>query len=254
MTVGEQFQTARAARGLSVSDVSLQTKIQPWVLEAIESNRLLDLMSPIYVKGFLVTYAKFLRLDHEAIVTQVAWPAPEPEEEEPVKFTPVSRPRIDLSAFWRTLRPALPAAAWVGAIAALVVINPLRWMPKLTVSEPSRPKLASVSPVRETPAAPRPESLDVVLRSSQPLELTVTANRSTWVRVRADGKLVSQQWLRRGANEIWTASQQFELVVAHPSQVELMLNGQAISPLAIAHHGRLAITRQGVGPLADDQF
>jgi len=85
------------------------------------------------------------------------------------------------------------------------------------------------------------------------LELQVSATRTTWIQVRADGKLLTQQRLPRGSNERWTAKKQFELIVAKPSQVELVLNGQAISPLAIAHQGRLLITHHGVTKLPEDR-
>ncbi|MBI3330528.1 MAG: DUF4115 domain-containing protein, partial [Candidatus Omnitrophica bacterium] len=85
-----------------------------------------------------------------------------------------------------------------------------------------------------------------------PLELAVTAHRTTWIRVRADGKLLTQQRLPRGANERWTAKKQFELIIANPTQVDLSLNGQSISPFAVAHRGRLLVTHRGVTPLPDE--
>ena len=78
MGVGAQLQGARTDRKLSLSDVTQATKIQPWVLEALEADRLQDLMSPIYVKGFLTTYARFLHLDPSPLVTQLSWPQPTP--------------------------------------------------------------------------------------------------------------------------------------------------------------------------------
>jgi hypothetical protein len=88
--------------------------------------------------------------------------------------------------------------------------------------------------------------------ATQPLELHMSAHRTTWIEVRADGKLLTQQRLPRGSNERWTAKKQFELIVAKPSEVELVLNGQPISPLAIAHRGRLLITHHGVTKLPDE--
>ena len=107
-----------------------------------------------------------------------------------------------------------------------------------------------MTPVREplTLPAPSPVSLTAV----HPLELSVTAHRTTWIKVRADGKLLTQQRLPRGANERWTAKQQLELIISKPTQVELTLNGQSISPFAVAHNGRVLITHRGVTPLPDE--
>ena len=64
--IGTALADARHARGQSIAQVSEATKIQPWVLEALEANQLSGLMSPIYVRGFLTSYAKHVGLDPQA--------------------------------------------------------------------------------------------------------------------------------------------------------------------------------------------
>jgi cytoskeleton protein RodZ len=284
MTVGSQLQQARRERKLSLADVTATTKIQPWVLEALESDRLQGMMSPIYVKGFLTTYAKFLRLEPGPLVAQLPWPEPEPVQEQ---LPPASPPAIQLP--WPLLRRLGVAVAVTAVIAGLVVVNPLRWMPRISlpslrspklakapasqparpvappasrrtsvtpVSEPVKPpappalKLASITPVSEPVKPPTPPT--VTLLATQPLELLVTAHRTTWIKVRADGKLLTQQRLQRGAKERWTAKKTLELIISKPSQVELTLNGQSISPFAIAHQGRVLITHHGVTKLPSE--
>ena len=90
-------------------------------------------------------------------------------------------------------------------------------------------------------------------RRAGPLELSVVVRRSTWIRVRADGKLLNQQQLPRGTQETWTADKRLEVVIGNPSQVDVVLNGQPINPLAAAHRGRLLITPQGVVPLPESE-
>ena len=250
MTVGAQLQEARTERKLSLADVSKETKIQPWVLEALEADRLLELMSPIYVKGFVATYAKFLHLQPEGLIAQLPWPKPEPEPGPVVTARPAAPVTLELP--WPAIRRVGLALVGCAALAGIVALNPLRWAPKLSLWKQTRPALASVAPVREVPPPATPAALKT--QPSESLELIVTAHRATWIRVRADGRLVTQQYLKRGANEQWRAKQKFEVIVAKPSQVDLTLNGQSISPFAIAHHGRLAISHQGVTQLVDDDF
>ena len=247
-SVGAQLLQARQERQLSMADVARETKIQPWVLEALEADRLQDTMSPIYVKGFLSSYAKFLRLDPAALLAQLRWPVSDEPDDAAASSAPAPIPSV-VRISWPLVRRLAAIGAAVAATAGLVLVNPLRWLPDVKLSVPQMPELASVSMPKEQP---RPPALPTVaFASAQPLELTVTAYRTTWIRVRADGKLLSQQRLPRGANEQWSAKNSFEVVVAKPSEVELMLNGQSISPLAIAHKGRLAITHHGVTALAD---
>lgn len=300
MTVGQQLRHARTERKLSVAHVTAATKIQPWVLEALESDRLPELMSPVYVKGFLSTYARFLKLDPAPLVAGLRWPtppeaeqlqvqqeepppapaqAPQPRFEWPAFQLPrLQLPRVQLPRFElpRFQLPRIPlpmlvrvgqAVAVAGVLAAVVALHPIQQTgakkaaakplaSKKTASESAvkvqaAPKVAgaSITPMLDTlkpPAAPAPQPV-----APEPLELVVTANRTTWIKVRADGKLLTQQRLGRGANERWTAKKQFEVIVSKPSQVELTLNGQSISPFAIAHRGRLLITHRGVVPLPE---
>lgn len=259
MTVGSQLHDARNARKLKIAEVSHQTKIQPWVIEALEADRLQELMSPVYVKGFLSTYARFLRLAPEPLLAQVVWKAQE-EEAAPAATAP-SLPPITVRIPWATLRRVGAVALGCGVVAGVILINPLRWLPKMSLPTFRMPKLASITPVPRQPAKPQPAKpappkpapSDVTVKAVQPLTLEVTAHRATWIRVRADGKLLAQQRLQRGAHETWTAKKRLELVIAHPAQAALSLNGQSIGPAAIAHQGRLVITHQGITALPDDE-
>lgn len=275
VTVGSQVQEARKARKLSLGDVTAATKIQPWVLEALESDKLQELMSPIYVKGFLSSYAKFLRLDPESLVAQLTWPAPEPAQAELPPATPAVPMSLRLP--WPLLKRLGVATALAGVIAGFVILRPAQRMaktaqpdrssatlvkasprrstpertkpaaPKAAPQKPEVPRLASVTPVREPLALPTPPMPAPV--AVAPLELSLTASRTTWIQVKADGKLLTQQRVSRGAAERWTAKKQFEVIVSKPSQVELALNGQPINSAAIANKGRLLITHRGIAPL-----
>jgi len=248
--VGARLQQARSERNLSLTDVAHRTKIQPWVVEALEADRLQELMSPVYVKSFLTSYAKFLRLEPEPLVAQLRWPQSErPQEVPPAPEPPVVQwPAVPLSSgLLRVIRIG-GALAVSAALVGLVVVPRLRR--SAPASSSNGRALASISGVQEPVNAPELPAL--TLLPTQPLALGLTATRTAWVRVRADGKLVSQQRLARGANEQWTAKNRFEVIVTKPTQIELTLNGQSITPFAVAHHGRLLITRYGITRLPEE--
>ncbi|MBV8531661.1 MAG: helix-turn-helix domain-containing protein, partial [Candidatus Eremiobacteraeota bacterium] len=80
-TLGERFRAAREARGLSLSDVSEQIRIRSVYLAAIEEDNWNAIGAPVYIRGFLRTYARFLGLDPEEVVAAfnnepAAQPAP----------------------------------------------------------------------------------------------------------------------------------------------------------------------------------
>lgn len=65
--LGDEFRAAREARHLSLSDVSDQIHIRAVYLESIEAEDP-SFAAPVYVRGFIRTYARFLGLDPEAAV------------------------------------------------------------------------------------------------------------------------------------------------------------------------------------------
>ena len=253
MSVGAQLQQARCERKLTLADVTRQIKIQPWVVEALESDRLQEMMSPIYVKGFLVTYARFLHLDGPRLAAELLPQSVERAQEE-AGLSAAASTTLPVGWQWPQwllplARRLVPAFAVSAAILGLVALRPQRWFSALSLPKFSMPKLASVTPVHDLAKPPALPTL--TLLSTQPLELSVSADHTTWIQVKADGKLLTQQRLERGAREQWKANKRFEVVVSKPSQVELTLNGQPISPFAVAHQGRLLITHRGVTKLPD---
>jgi cytoskeleton protein RodZ len=205
------------------------------------------MMSPIYVRGFLSTYARTLGLSPDSVLAELDPPPPEPAEELPPPAPPVRRLRLHLP---RPVLRGMGAVAAVG-LAVVGVVFVMRQLPRLSLPGRSRQTLATVSPMRD---AVRPAELPALaLSPSEPLELAITTYRATWVQVRADGKLLAQRRLQRGASEQWQAQTQFQLVVANPSQVDLTLNGHSISPFVVAHRGRLRITHRGIAELADEE-
>ncbi|MDR2720847.1 MAG: helix-turn-helix domain-containing protein [Puniceicoccales bacterium] len=67
---GEQFAVTRAALGLSIGEAASKTKIRAEYLELIENGDLNLELPVVYIRGFVRNYAKFLRLDVEAVMRE----------------------------------------------------------------------------------------------------------------------------------------------------------------------------------------
>lgn len=74
--LGEEFRSAREARGLTLSDVAEQIHIRSVYLNAIENDDWKAIGAPVYVRGFIRTYARFLGLDGEDAVGRFNQTAP----------------------------------------------------------------------------------------------------------------------------------------------------------------------------------
>jgi cytoskeletal protein RodZ len=66
--LGEEFRAAREARHLSLSDVSEQIHIRTVYLQCLEDEDWSAIAAPVYVRGFIRTYARFLGLHGEEAV------------------------------------------------------------------------------------------------------------------------------------------------------------------------------------------
>lgn len=68
LSLGEKLRQAREEKGISVGEVSEQTRISPLYIECIENDDYKPLPGGIFNKGFVKSYAKFIGLDeHEAL-------------------------------------------------------------------------------------------------------------------------------------------------------------------------------------------
>jgi len=68
--LGDAFRTAREARGLTLSDVAEHIHIRSVYLGAIEDEDWSSIGAPVYVRGFIRTYARYLGIDAEDAVAR----------------------------------------------------------------------------------------------------------------------------------------------------------------------------------------
>jgi len=66
-TVAEQLRTARAAAGLSIKQAAEATKIRGDHLLALEEGNYDAFVAPVYIRGFVRTYARLLHLDQGTV-------------------------------------------------------------------------------------------------------------------------------------------------------------------------------------------
>jgi hypothetical protein len=76
-TIGQKLESARLAKGVSVSQAGQATKILSKFIEAMESDDFGALSAPVYAKSFIKMYASYLGLDANPLVDEyVAQHAP----------------------------------------------------------------------------------------------------------------------------------------------------------------------------------
>jgi cytoskeleton protein RodZ len=115
--IGQVLRKTRRARGLELSEVERATKIRVKFLQAMEEDRWEELPAPVYARGFLEIYARYLGLDDEALVDRYRRTVEGADRAEPIPRTVLRpgtiRPR-------RSFKPV--GVALAGLLAAVVLI------------------------------------------------------------------------------------------------------------------------------------
>jgi len=116
-TVGATLKQHREARKLAVRDVAAQMRLDPRVIESLETDNFDALPAALYIRGYLRGYAKILNLEPEALVAAFDGTTPtQPPEitrelKHPVQRTSNDRP-VKAVTYLVTLTLVLLVAAW----------------------------------------------------------------------------------------------------------------------------------------------
>jgi transcriptional regulator with XRE-family HTH domain len=225
-SVGEQLRAARETHGLSLGDISAQTRVAERHLIAIEEDRFAQLAAPTYAIGFSRAYARAVGLDEAAIAVRVrrqldaqphARPAPAPS------FEPGDPARVPPSRI-----------AWLAGLSAVLVVGLLvvYWSNFLSPGGALPSLLPDGTQTAAPAAAPVRRAATAQPAATGPVVLTANAPR-VWVKVTdAGGAQLLQKELAQG--ESWTVPPQAQgpqLRTARPDQLQITVGGHAIPPL-----------------------
>jgi cytoskeletal protein RodZ len=186
--LGDEFRSAREARGLTLSDVAEQIHIRSVYLNAIENEDWKSIGAPVYVRGFIRTYARFLGKDAEDAVGRFN------------QTSPVERPVVP-SASAATLSdnersgPSLWAVIATLAAVLLVGFVGYEWWqyahPGGSAGAVARatptPQPAGTVAESQAPAATARPSASPPASGIAPHQLALRLTQRSWLRVVVDG-------------------------------------------------------------------
>ncbi|HET7833710.1 MAG TPA: RodZ domain-containing protein [Gallionella sp.] len=115
ISVGKTLREARERLGLSIADVSSQTKIPARQIEAIESDDFQHLPEMTFVRGFVRCYAKLVQVDTQPLLAALPQPAAGPAKLKPASVE-VPFPREHSQQLQRLIRLAVILVVAVPAI------------------------------------------------------------------------------------------------------------------------------------------
>ncbi len=226
-SVGTKLKNLRLEKGLTLEDVYKKTKLHLNILKAIEDDSLVGI-NPIYIRGFLKIYCKFLGVDPKDCISDYREPQSSPNLAKPSSgFAAGARPFIKI-------KPLLAIAGVILFIVILFNLGKFISSKRRVVFPPKRAPLILPHKVIEK-KAPDKRKLTVATEPKKEvfsvIRLGLRAKENSWVDLRVDGKVVFRNMLKKGKFESWAANDKIELSLGNAGAVELELDGRAIPPL-----------------------
>jgi cytoskeletal protein RodZ len=227
VSIGETLAKQRREAGLTIAQVSNQTRIRETVIRAIERDDFTSCGGNFYARGHIKGIARVVGLDPEPLIRSY-------DEEHG------GAPGATSAA--QALEPAIPvrfrerrSPNWSLAMALALVLVVLYGVVRVlggsggesqSVVQPAAraPGSASAS-ASPTPSATQSDS--VALAPPTDVTVRIRAKLTTWINVRdSKGKQLFSGLLRRGDVKEWTARKKIRVVLGNAGGVALTVNGK----------------------------
>ena len=225
---GSWLRRQREAREVSLRDIAERTKISLRYLEAMEDDRFEILPAPVFAKGFLREYARYVGLSPDEVVNHYlsVHPAPEGAERTDEVRVPPRRSGSWTYALYAAL--VLLVVALLGLLGYLIVKHrsaPAGEAPPRAAAlvASAAPLAAAVAPAAALPseanAAPEPAA------PAAPLEVTLDFTAECWLQAVVDGKERIEEERVQGESRQIEAQKSVVLTLGNAGGVEAQVNG-----------------------------
>ena len=240
--VGDILRREREKQGLTIADIEKGTSIRGLYIEHIERGNIGELPGLVYAKGFVRNYAKFLRLNAEALVQQFAeengsTPPPVPAEPESaprrISLSTVGDESLSsisiggtsssyASIFGKLAAGIIVLAALVGGgVAAISAINSPAQVPAappVKTEQPAAPAAAAEADASDTARAAHADGVNV----------SVTLAERCWTEVVVDGKSVFEGIIEKGKTESWKGKESVVIRAGNAGALDVTFNGRKL--------------------------
>jgi cytoskeletal protein RodZ len=242
MSLGERFRAAREQRGLTLSEVAEHIRIRSVYLSAIEDEHWSAIGAPVYIRGFLRTYARYLGLDPEEAVSDFNKAA----GSEPPPATAHVRSSGPIISDYREPRSLAPLL-WVSGIIALALVGfviylyftpPRGTQTVATGAAKAAPTAASLGQAPSGPAGSAPPSVVPAASPTagglpQTRTLAIHLSAPSWLRVTVDGNVSIEGTFPAGTTKTFHGKSAL-VRVGNAGGVDITVDGKRVGKLGAA--------------------
>ena len=233
--IGDALVAARRQQGVALADAAAETRVREAYLAALEAEDFAALGGDVYVKGFLRSYARFLRLDPEPLIAAYRhhYERHHHDEISSLAHQPVAPLPTERS-------PALVVGIGV-ALIALVVLGVIGLLsgreedPDSSSAAPQEVEQNTDLPTAPAiqPTEPRGTGLlgdePTEFLSAQRVRVVITIDGGpSWLRVNVDGVTELEGEQAEGSELTYEADETISVRIGDPGVVAMKVNGRRV--------------------------
>ncbi len=250
--IGEKLKARREKLGLSLEDISEDTKTSIEYLQAIEDGNIASFPSNVYYDMFAHSYAKEMELNPDELFEELKMAEEAETEIEPSAKSSQKQPKKEDKKEDKKKGGGfsfVKLSAWLGGIIIVIFIAIVVWSVMGNKSqEPSTVQSSEntttdnehgAALASQEPSAAVEDSTLQEVKIEMPeyepvkkMNLQVATSDSCWVMVLADGDTVLNRNLPGGAVRNLSADYRFLISAGNPSVLNLKLDGELLRPLS----------------------
>ncbi len=239
--IGAMLKAAREEKGLSLDEIQMVTKIRYKHLEALEAGDFDKIPGEVYVKGFLVNFAKNVGLDGEQIL-QKYYAAKEQELQ--VDEGSLTQAEGSLGVLTETVVPEKvpakrPATAFLipGVIGFLLVVVIMLWALLPSASDSQEASRTETPPAEEqqltVETGPTQEEREALPGNTPESLLSVQASEVVWLGVygRVSERVIFEGTLYPDERQEWALTEDVTLRIGNAGGLRVNYGGADLGPL-----------------------
>jgi cytoskeleton protein RodZ len=288
--LGERLRQQRLAKGVSLQQISGQTRISLRYLEALEAGDFKQLPGAIFARSFVRQYAEIVGTEVSSLESELQQIFPSEET-----FTPDQLPSSTLRAnlqsdtllaangpVWKRLPLTAISLATALAISSLLYVGwqrvvlhnetsappppppPVKPLVSQSTTPPGQQSSTSSPTVRPTavstpdaPAAratkPGAEMQAPSMTGGPAMSVRVVASEQTWVSFSANGRLLFSAILQPHEERVVNGVEYARMVVGNSTGVDVLTDGQSIGPIGPQGSVRVIVLAPGNPPQISKQ-
>jgi len=251
-SIGTRLKKVREGKDISLEQAQKDTCIHKRILAAIENDRPEEAVSgAVYIRSFIKKYANYLGLDGASLAEGYKGGGSSPREQISAAAEKGQSFKLPVKKIMAAVVVAVVIFAGIKLVifAASKMRENLRSRPK-AVKKAEAPK-RKPKPIikKESPKeSPQPAVAPAVspVAKGENISLKLKAKSDVYLKIKADGSVIYDAVLKKGAAETWEAKDSLDISTSRAEAIDAELNGTALGALGKGVTKDILITRDGL--------